>query len=784
MKKILFLTIIFIFFIGLNVSFAEDLNGTDLEISDNSTSSDVNLQADISSGEVLKSTNVKTIDKTLTVKASDVSKYYKSSTPYKATFYKSNGKALANTKVKITIKNKVYTPKTDSKGKVKISFNLKPGNYKVTAKNPSTNFQITTNYKILSTIKSSDLTKVCNNSKKFKVKFYKNDGRALANKKVKYKFNNTIIAKKTNRHGEIYIPLKNLKKGKYKIKLYHPDGLKKTFKIKVVKSAKTVLHGSNYEFLKGSSNTVKVKVKDQFGYKVPSGYMVKAKFNGKIYKAKTNKKGIAKFKLTPKKKGIHSITFKFVAKKYYKSSKLTKKIYVIPSKNVKFTVKSSTSTFGQGAHTPFRLLLTSGDVPIIKKAVKFSVGGKNYLRITDYKGMVSLPIDLDIGRYTLKYSVDKDSLINAKSGHSKIKVKERTATNITIIGETDIYRGLNEFKVLLKDNMNNTLAGKTLKATVISKTYSATTNSKGYATFKIIAPLGNYDVSFRFEASGDNDYAPSSDNVIINATHKVMHGYGYWLKMEQFESVTYDNLTSLAMQGVTDIFLNSKSVYAFGKDRIEEWIGNVTGLGMKVHFWVQIFRNDAGWINAMVDGKINTGYYTEKINEIKELSQIKGISGINLDYIRFKNKAYKTPGATDAINRFVHDATDAIRKVNRELVISADLISRMEKTNHYYAQDYSFISQYMDVVIPMIYKGNAGQPSSWITSTTKWYIENSKGAIVWAGLQTYRSDDDITILPMNEMNDDAAAAINGNAEGLVLFRWGLTNYIDFNEYKR
>ena len=783
MKKILFLAVLLIFFIGINVSFAEDLNGTDLEISDNTTSSDGNLQASVPADGVLKSTGANTIDIASTIKASDVSKYYKSSTPYKATFYKSNGKALANVKVKVTVGNKVYTPKTDAKGKVKLSINLKPGNYRVTAKNPSTNYELTTNFKILSTIQSGDLTKVFNNTMKFKAKFYKDNGQPLANKKVKYRFKNSVVSKKTNRHGEIYVSMKSLKKGKYKIILYHPDGLKKTFKIKVVKSAKTRMSCPHYTILKGSSRTVKVKVTDQFGYKVPSRYVVKAKFNGKTYKSKTNRNGIAKFKVTPTKKGIHSITFKFIAKKYYKSSKMTKKVYVVPSKNVRFTVKSSTSSFGKGAHTPFKLLLTSGNVPIIKKTVKFKVAGKTYYKTTDNTGRVSLPIDLNIGKYTIRYSIVKDSAVDAKSGHSKITVKQRTATNMTVIGETEVYRGLNEFKVLLKDKNNNALAGKTVKATIKSQTYSATTNSKGYAKFSVIVPLGDYDISFRFEASRDNDYAPSSSKASINATHKVINGYGYWLKQEQFESVTYDNLISLANQGVTDIFLNSKSVNAFGKDRIEEWIGNVTGLGMKVHFWIQIFRNDTGWIDAMVDGKVNTGFYTQKINEIKELSQIKGISGINLDYIRFRNKAYKTPGATDAINKFVHDATDAIRKINRELVISADLMAKMENANRHYAQDYSFFSQYMDVVIPMIYKGNAGQPATWITSTTKWYVENSKGAIVWAGLQTYKSDDDITILPINEMYDDAAAAIKGGADGLVLFRWGLTNYIDFDQYE-
>ena len=104
----------------------------------------------------------------------------------------------------------------------------------------------------------------------------------------------------------------------------------------------------------------------------------------------------------------------------------------------------------------------------------------------------------------------------------------------------------------------------------------------------------------------------------------------------------------------------------------------------------------------------------------------------------------------------------------------------MDKNEYYYGQDFSYISQYMDVVIPMVYKGNAGKSTSWITSTTDWYVSNSKGAVIWSGLQTYKSDSDITVLSLNEMNKDAKAAINGGASGLVLFRWGLTSYIDFN----
>jgi 5-hydroxyisourate hydrolase-like protein (transthyretin family) len=782
MRRILLFLVLLIFFIGINVSSANDINGTDLETQiDNATADNTNLQAEVSSVQVLKSTNAKVVDKSSTIKAGDVTKYYKSSKKYTATFSKGNGKALANTKVKVTVKGKTYHPKTDGKGKISLAVNLKPGKYKVTSENPSTKFRLTTNFIVLSTIQSDDLTKVFNNTKKFKAKFLKSNGKPLSKRKVKYKFNNTVVTKRTDRNGVITVSLKDFKKGKYKIVFLNADGLKRTNKIKIVKSANTRMITHECTIL-SSSGIIKVKAKDQFGYKVPSGYVVKLKINGKTFKGKTNGNGIAKIKVKSVRKGIYTATYKFAAKKYYKSSKTTDRVYVIPSKTPEFTVKS-TKTFGYGAHTPFKLRLSSGGVPLIKKSVTLKVKGKTYNKETDHDGMVSLPIDLAVGKYTVHCSVKKDSIINSKYVPVKIKVKNRTPTVITWVSQNDMYQGLNDCRVLLKDKDNRALSGKTVTLIVKSNTFSAVTNSKGYATFNAITPPGNYKVTFKFSATGDNNYAPCKSSAKINASYKVTSGYGYWLKMEQFESVTFDNLTSLSEQGVTDIFLNAKSVKAFGKERIENWIGNATTLGIKVHFWVQIFRNDSGWYSPIVDGKVNTAVYNQRIAEIKELSKVKGISGIHFDYIRFKNGANKYPGATDVINGFIKDACNAIRKINKELVISAAIMAKMENSTRKFAQDYSFISQCLDVVMPMIYKGNARQPTSWITSTTKWYVENSRGAKVWSGLQTYASDWDITVLPYDEMNNDAIAAMSGGAAGLVLFRWGLTSYIDYNQFK-
>ncbi len=69
-----------------------------------------------------------------------------------------------------------------------MAIDLKPGTYKVVATDPITGYKLTTTYKILSTISESNLKKVMGDSKKFTAKFYKKNGKVLANKYIKFKF--------------------------------------------------------------------------------------------------------------------------------------------------------------------------------------------------------------------------------------------------------------------------------------------------------------------------------------------------------------------------------------------------------------------------------------------------------------------------------------------------------------------------------------------------------------------------------------------------------------------
>ena len=119
-----------------------------------------------------------------TVKAVDISKYYKGSTQYTASFYNSQGNALANTWVTITVNGKSYSQKTGNDGVARLSVNLKPGTYKIVSTDPITGYQVTTNFIILSTISSNNLNKVLGDSRKFSAIFFKSNGKPLAKKYI------------------------------------------------------------------------------------------------------------------------------------------------------------------------------------------------------------------------------------------------------------------------------------------------------------------------------------------------------------------------------------------------------------------------------------------------------------------------------------------------------------------------------------------------------------------------------------------------------------------------
>ena len=496
-----------------------------------------------------------------TIKASDITKYYKAGTQYTATFLDSQGIPQANRNVNITLNGKTYSKKTNSNGVVSMPVNLKPGTYRITSTDPLTGYKLTTTFRILATITSSDVQKFIGDGKKFTAKFYNTNGKPLAKKYVKFNLKGKTYNVKTNAEGKASLSLNKLKKGTYNIVCYNTDGYKKTFKIQIYnKKATTKLTTKFYTFFEDETKQITVKFETSIGGQSVSGKAIKININGDTYSKKTDANGNVLLDVSDLSKGIYTVSYSYAGTKYFQSSKSTNYVTVLNETDTRLKVKSTTS-FGYGAGTEFKVLLSAGGVPLAKKTVTFKIGSNKYVKTTDYKGIATLPINLAIGNYTVKYSFAGDSYVNESSGSCDIDVFKRDNTKLTWMSGSSFKDSIQIFKIKLTDSDGNPIEGERVILKIDGGIYHATTSSKGIATFKTVVAFGGYKVSFRVD--GNNFYMPSSASKSIK------------VKLSSF-----GNGVNQKASGISSKYLKSSSHCKVGTKAVKKLVKKLTK-GMK-----------------------------------------------------------------------------------------------------------------------------------------------------------------------------------------------------------
>lgn len=308
-KLIFFIAIMFI--LSINFAFAVDENGTDLTMNDdNEQILEVPIQEDAVALE--ENSDVLTQSEVQSIKMGEVTKRYNGAIEYKATFYDASGNPLKNTKVIFEVDdNKDYEATTDGNGVALLTVLISNGNHKIAALNPETINISTANIKVFDVIKGGkNINMYYDNGNTYKVRIFDNDGNPVkAGQKVTFKLNNKKYTRTTDKNG--YAKFKITAKPGY----YYITAQYKDFIVSNIVHVKDVIKANTGSLGKGLTPKTKVKIK--FLGKNKKNKLIKVKFNKKTYKAKTNKKGIAVFKLkTPKKLG----KYKLVAS--YKKSKV------------------------------------------------------------------------------------------------------------------------------------------------------------------------------------------------------------------------------------------------------------------------------------------------------------------------------------------------------------------------------------------------------------------------------------------------------------------------------
>ena len=558
-----------------------------------------------------------------TIKASDMSKYYKGSTQFVASFFDSQGNALSNSMVSISVNGKSYSIKTNGEGVASLAMNFKPGTYNVVSRDPITGYELTTTFHILSTISSNNIKQVQGQNKKFKVKFFKSNGKPLSKKYIKYKFRGKIHKVKTSSKGFISIPLKKLKKGTYKIVCYNKDGLSKSYKIKIYKrKASTKLSSSSYTFYPDDNKVIKAKFSTALGDNSKVGKIIKIKINGNTYSKKTDSEGMVYLDLSSFKSGIYNVEYKYAGNKFFKSSKSTKSIKIFDTTQTELTVKSTTH-FGYGAGTLFKVAYTAGGVPLADKSVTFKLNGNTYTRTTDDKGIASIPINLNPGEYTIDYETDSDSIFTGTSGSCEIDVFKRSPSKVIWKCGGSYKDNAQIFKIFASDLNDNAADGGSFDIVIDSETYAADISSNGHGKLKTSVALGKYKVVVNFK--GNNELLPSSNSKSIN------------VKLSKFGN----GLNEKHAKG-SGAFLKSSSHCKVGAKSIKKLVKSLTkGLTSKVDKAKAIF-------NYVRDNLDYSYYYNSKYGATKTLKYKKGNCA---DHSHLLVSMYRTAGFNA---RYVH----------------------------------------------------------------------------------------------------------------------------------
>ncbi|MBE6503867.1 MAG: hypothetical protein E7Z76_06245, partial [Methanobrevibacter sp.] len=207
---------------------------------------------------------------------------------YEAEFLDKYGLVLKNTNVQFVVKGKTYTVKTDDKGIARLSGStLKVGSYSVTSINPVTGEQVTKKLSIVERLTDNHNVKMYfHDGTTYSVRVIGDNGKPVgAGEIVSISINGVSYPEKTNSKGYAKLTI-NLKPGKYKVYAEY-KGTKVSNKIKVKQVLKV-------------KKTIKLKKPKKFALKAKlkgpnkKGQKIIFKFKGKKYKAKTNKKGLAK----------------------------------------------------------------------------------------------------------------------------------------------------------------------------------------------------------------------------------------------------------------------------------------------------------------------------------------------------------------------------------------------------------------------------------------------------------------------------------------------------------
>ena len=238
-------------------------------------------------------------DDTLITQNRDVTVDYASGSCFTVQVATADGHAVgAGAAVNFTINGKTVTVSTDDDGIAKLAITGVPGTYEVTTSYNGESYKnkvvVKLNGKTCKITQNKDIKVDYDGGKYFSVKIVSADGKVAASGvSVKFTINGKSTTVKTDKKGIAKIKITDIPKKYTMTTTYNGKSVKNTVTVKQVLKAKKAT-------VKKTAKKLVLKATLKINGKAVKGKVITFKFNGKTYKVKTNKKGVAQKTLNKK----------------------------------------------------------------------------------------------------------------------------------------------------------------------------------------------------------------------------------------------------------------------------------------------------------------------------------------------------------------------------------------------------------------------------------------------------------------------------------------------------
>ena len=424
-----------------------------------------------------------------------------------------------------------YTNTTNGSGQVEIPVDLAPDTYVLTVIFPGdgehNGISLTTNITVNKAnpmiVAGDKIFRVNVESKPYNFTLKDNKNNALKDCDVTINVDGTDYYGKTNDEGIAFFDFDKLNNaGKFNALItYGGNGnfnsATKNVTITVNKADSRIVAGNKTFKANVNNKMYNITLKDNMN-KPLKNCDVALEVGGVIYHAKTDDDGVAVFKIDKLNNvATYDAVITFAGNNNFNSV----------SKNVKISVKKATSkivasnkAFNVNVKTKEFKITLKDDLnnPIKNAKVAIKVNGKVYYANTDSKGVATFKIAslTKTGNFNAEITFAGNSKYNSASKKVTLTVKKAASKIVASNKAFKVNVKTKEFKITLKDDLNNPIKNTKVVIKVNGKVYYANTNSKGVATFKItkLNKVGNFNTLIKFV--GNSNYKSSSKNVVIS----------------------------------------------------------------------------------------------------------------------------------------------------------------------------------------------------------------------------------------------------------------------------